>query len=422
MKSQRATSGAQVHTAGADQNDRVPAVYWIWLGGLGWTSTGLNLLHFGLVWQAAAHSPALAGVVLLAAVLPRALISLLGGSAADRVGPLKVMMVADAAMSVFLMGLVVVTAVHASSPALLLTAAAVLGLADAFYQPSSGGVPKFLVPNGALPRALAARQLITYGSGVAGPVFGGVAVSAAGLPLAFGLGTVGFLGMLVILLILRTRVSFAPTPQTDHAQRPHTLAQAKEGIILVWTSPLLRGIALLTVAFAAFVLPVTSLLIPLLAADHGWSAAVAGTASGAFGAGMALTASVVMVGRGAGRPGAAAIVGMLTAGVGVTGLAAASTEGTAVCAAFVAGVGTGVFATHLGPVFMAAVPPRVVGRSQAVLIMAQTLPLLVVQPLIGFSAELVEPAAITAVWGVGAMAVAVIASTSRGLRTVSRPC
>lgn len=401
----------------------VPGTYWLWLAGLGWTSVGLNLLHFGMVWEAAAHSPALAGAVLLVVILPRATISLLGGSVADRLGPLRVMMIADAVMTVAMLGIVAALLTWGSSPGLLLTSAATLGVADAFYQPSSGAVPKFLVPTAGLPRAMAARQVVSYGAGIIGPVLGGVTVSAVGLPLAFGLGAVGFAGMLAVLIMLRTRVSFSPA--SDCAAQGHSgasmLSELRQGLHLVWSAPLLRGMAALTAGFAAFVLPVTSLLIPVLAVDRGWGPTTAGTASGAFGAGMAVVALLVMLRSGASGAGVTAILGMLLAGVGVAGLGLAPEEGAAVTAAAAAGVGSGLFATHLAPVFMAAVPRETVGRAQAVLLMAQTLPLLLVQPMLGVAAEQIPPAAITTVCGTGALLVALAAACSSSLRSARRP-
>lgn len=399
------------------QVERAPRVFWVWLIGLGWTMLGAQVLSFAMVWAATAHSAGLAGLVLAVVILPRVVFSLLGGSVADRMGPARVMIVSDGLMTGLMIILAIVLARHDPGPALLVIAAGAMGLADAFYLPSSAAIPKFLVPPGALPRAMAARQLTAHLTAFAGPVLGGLVVSLVGFSLSFAAGATGFLGMLVILLSIRRYLPTEPAPQGG----TNLLEQAREGIRVVATAPLLRTIVGLTGAFAAFIVPVAPLLIPLLVRSRGWDASVAGSASGSYAAGMAVVAAVVMWRHGFQRAGLAAATGITLAGAGVTVTALAMNPIALLICTFIAGLGTGLFATHVGPLFISAVQHEYMARAQSLLIVAQSLPLLVANPAIGFITETTDIAWVVTAWGTGAIIAGIAALLTTALRRAQRP-
>lgn len=398
---------------------QIPPLYWLWLVGLVWTSVGVNLLSFGMVWMATSHSASLAGLVLVATAGPRVTLTLVGGAVADRLGPIRVMVAADSMMTVLTAAAAATALFVGPHPALLLSAAFVLGVADAFYQPAAGSVPKMVVAQDGLPRAMAARQVVIYFASVLGPALGGVVVSAQGLPLSFGLGAAGFSGMLLILLLVRRRVWI----NTDDAAAggSHVLGQIGAGLALVWRSGLLRGVFMMTAAFAFFVLPVTVMLVPLTARSHGWSAQIAGTASGSFSAGMMALALFVMCRSGFHRAGLAAIAGMVVTGIGMMGLACAPIPWLAVGSALVAGLGAGLFSTHIGPLFVAAAPVDYIARVQSVMILAQAGPMMVAGPVIGGLADRIPVSVVILLWAAGTAVVALGALLSRPLRTARRP-
>lgn len=394
-----------------------PGAYWVWLGGLTWTMLGTQVLSFGMVWAATDFGAGLASLVLMAVIAPRVFFSLIGGALADQLGAGRVMVVSDGVMAVLMTTFAALLLWNEPSPVLLLVAAGSLGLADAFYQPSSAAIPKFLVPREALPRAMAARQLVQYATGFAGPVLGGVVVSVAGLGPSFAVGAVGYLGMLLVLALLRKRLPFQPLA----APGPTLVAQAREGVKLVLSSPMLRAIVGLTGSFAAFIVPVAPLLIPLLARARGLDASLAGVAAGAFAASMAAVALAVMWRHGFRRAGVAAAAGMIVAGAGVTVMAVAPDPATIVVCASVAGLGTGLFTTHAGPLFISTVDRAHVSRAQAVLLLAQSAPLLLANPAIGLLAESISITAVILVWGASAMGTGIVALGVGAIRQSLRP-
>ena len=78
--------------------ERLPASYSWWLFGTVWTLLGTQVLSFGLSWSASDLGGTAAGLVLTAITLPRVLLALHGGVAADRAGPWKLMVVTDGIM------------------------------------------------------------------------------------------------------------------------------------------------------------------------------------------------------------------------------------------------------------------------------------------------------------------------------------
>ena len=115
------------------------------------------MLLFALGWAANAHGGMWAGLVLTAIAAPRTVLLLAGGVVADRVAARLVMIVGDAVMLV-LAAVLAVAAPTMGSPIWLLIAFAVLaGTVDGFYLPATGTMPRRLVTDALVPRALALR-------------------------------------------------------------------------------------------------------------------------------------------------------------------------------------------------------------------------------------------------------------------------
>jgi hypothetical protein len=138
----------------------------------------------------------------------------------------------------------------------------------------------------------------------------------------------------------------------------------------------LRLVLLVVAAVAAFVLPVTSLCVPLPARTQGWAAGQTGfVVGGSVAGGLVVTLLVARLGT-FGRPGLAGGIGCLLAASGITGLALAPSVVTAVGATFVQGLGVGFFTSQLAPVFVRSTPRSHLTRLQSLLSLAQTIPLI----------------------------------------------
>lgn len=402
--------GDKGNDAGGTAPAGIPGRYWAWLGGLGVSMTGVQVLSFALAWVAAGTSGLLAGLVLTAGNVPQALLLLTGGAIADRAGLWRVALLGYATMVVLLCVLAVTVAALGSPVWLLLAAAALIGAVQALYRPASAAIPLQLVPRAALPRALSARQVVQQSSGFVGPALGGVVVALGGLVLAAVLNAVTYVLVLGLVLILkpsgRPTTAFAPASMWQ---------QSLDGLRVVARDPLLRAALLLLLVVAGILLPVVGLLIPVLARQQGWPAATTGWALGGFGLGygvIALTVSVRGLPR---RPGMVALLGIGVAGVAVAALSVAPV-GIAPVTTVAVGLGAGGFASSIGPLVLGSAPPQYAARVQAVAALAQVLPVLLTNGVLGYLADVVGARAVIASCGAGTIAVALVALTSTAIR------
>ncbi|MFC8943356.1 MFS transporter, partial [Streptomyces griseoincarnatus] len=141
-----------------DVGSPLPASYLAWLAAATVSQLGDVVLGFSVGWVAADHGGTAAGLVLAAGSLPSVLLLLLGGTIADRFGARRVMIAGDAVMLAASLGLALAV-LHPGTPLWLLLAAGVVrGVVFAFYSPSAGSMPRRLVADAQLTRALALRQ------------------------------------------------------------------------------------------------------------------------------------------------------------------------------------------------------------------------------------------------------------------------
>lgn len=389
--------------------------YWWWLGGITISLLGSQVQAFALGWTATATSGALAGIVLSAATIPRLLLLLIGGAVADQSGPWVVMVTSDAAMIAVTVALAVAVALVGTPAWLLIITAALVGTAGAFYTPASAVMPRLLVDGPAPGRAMAARQTSGQLANSLAPPLAGLTVALVGLGAAALVNSATFVLILVLLVALRARLR----PQTPTASEGRLLGRAVEGLVLCWRDSLLRPLLLLTLTAAAVLLPVTSILVPLLVRAHGWDALAAGQIVGAQALGAGLVVLAIVWRNTSRRPGMASSAGLCLAGVATARLAVSSTVLMASIAGMTVGVGNGLFGAHLGPLFLASTPQSHLARVQAVLALVQALPLIVTLNLAGVIAD--QTGAAFAIVGCGLLTlIAGLAGvTNRSVRTAS---
>jgi hypothetical protein len=108
-----------------------------------------------------------------------------------------------------------------------------------------------------------------------GAPLGGILVAVAGLTGAAVVDAVTFAIILVVLVWVRPAFDVERSSGDEGV-----LAGAVAGVRLVGTDRILRSALLLTAAAVGFILPVVSLLNPLLARGNGWGAGAAGLVAG----------------------------------------------------------------------------------------------------------------------------------------------
>ncbi|MEU8590216.1 MFS transporter [Streptomyces sp. NPDC048664] len=398
----------------------LPRPYLYWLAGTRASAAGDAALSFALGWAAGAHGGQAAALVLTAITLPRTVLLLLGGAVGDRVGAWRVMITGDLTMLVAVLALAVAARHWGTPPWLLLGCAAVVGTVDAFYLPAIGSMPRRLVPEDQLPRALALGQAGGQIAGLLGAPLGAVLVATAGLSGAALVDAGSFAVVLAVLLRVRPTTATARRPPAA-AHRESLFAGIAGGVRLAATDPVLRAALLLTAAAAAGLLPAASLLGPLLARAAGWGPGTAGLVAAGQGAGI-LLATLLAARRGPlRRIGVGASLGLALAAAGLAGLATSPTAMAAVAAAAVTGAGSGMFACHLGPLILAGAPDTHLARVQSLLTLVQSAALVVANNVLGRLTNTAGARTALALCAALGCAAALTALASPTLRRLSPP-
>lgn len=247
------------------------------------------------------------GTVAAAAGIPRAIFMLVGGAITDRFSPRSVMFVSNALRVVLSALITILVLTHTIQFWMLFTAALLFGLVDAFFFPASSAIVPMIVKQEQIESGNAIMQITAQLSSFVGPALGGLliatltgvsdlkalenapaAVDTTGIGIAIGFDCLTFIIAAVFLWMMqggRTAVAQTGEPQS-------VLASIGDGLRLVWRSPLLRMVILLTAAINFVFTGPMSVGIPVLANRLPEGAAALGAILSAFGGG-ALTGAIL---------------------------------------------------------------------------------------------------------------------------------
>jgi MFS family permease len=233
-------------------------------------------IAYPLLALAVTHSPARAGVVSFARLLPYALLQLPAGVAADRVDRRRIMIAADL-VRVAAIGVLAATVVAGDvSFALLAIVALVEGAATVAFTSSATGALRSVVPAPQLPDAVGAVTARVATVNLCGPPLGGFLFGIA-RSLPFVVDACSYAASLTSLALVRTPFQGARA-STDASLR----AQIAEGMRFLWGRPFLRTCAFLY-GLGNFSLPGILLVIVVAGRAQGLSGGEIGALLAAFG-------------------------------------------------------------------------------------------------------------------------------------------
>jgi MFS family permease len=256
------------HPGVAERPEGPPALprrFTAWVAAAGVSDAGVAAMYVALGWAATSYGGTAAGLVVATTTATRTLLLLVGGSVADRFGARVVMLAGDGLLLLTTAALAVAAVVLGTPLWLLFVAAAAEGVVSAFYLPASGSMTRRLVDADLVGRAAGLRGATSEAAEVVGSPVGGLLVTAGGFGLAAGVDAVSYVPIVVVMLVLR------PRRVTEEQQVRQSLWRAAaSGVALVARHPVLRVAIGLTALAAGAVVPVATLLIPLVVRAHGW--------------------------------------------------------------------------------------------------------------------------------------------------------
>ena len=391
--------------------DRVPRSFFAWLVASGVSNVGVSAMYFALGWAATAHGGETAGLVIGTVTLSRTVLLLFGGTIADRVGARRVMLAGDWALLVATSSFALIAWAIGTPTWLLLVAAFCEGVVSSFYLPAASSMPRRLVADPLVPRALAMRQSAGQLADLLGGPLGGLLVAAAGFAAAAGVDALTYVPILVVMILIR------PRPSAPASERRSMLREASSGLGVALSRPVLRIGLFLTAMTAGIVIPTGAMLLPLLVRSHHWSATTAGFVLGGQSVGGIVVALVVARRNTSSRPGLAGLAGLLVIVAGLLVLASAAVPVVATVAGLVIGAGLTLFTTHSGPLILLGTPETHISRVQSVHSLVQAATLVVASPLLGLAAQRFGPAHVLVAAGLVLGIGTVIGASSTPWRT-----
>lgn len=331
-----------------------------WLLVKGLSDAGDALWTIALAWTAVqVASPALAGVVVAAGTLPRAVVLLVGGVVADRHEARLVMLLMNVLRVAVLGATSLWVLVVGTSVPVLLAAAVAFGVCDALYEPSAGTISRQLVRPEDLPAYAGANQTITRLGSMGGAAAGGAVVTAWGLAGSALANAVTF-GVVVAYLALALRPRY-PLPR---ATAEPVLRGVARGFAHLREQPTTRTLVLTLSGLNLAVSPALGLGVALRVQEAGWGAQTLGMLQAVVGLG-AVAGSLALLRR---RPGREAVAGfwlLVLQGLAIAGLGLGSVIPTALACAVI-GVTAGAASALLGAVFVGTVDGAYLGRMVAI--------------------------------------------------------
>ncbi|GAB2732624.1 MFS transporter [Sinomonas soli] len=349
---------------------RVPNFALFWTGQLV-SGTGTWMQTVAMAWLVLqiSHSPGVLGTVTMLQFLPMMLFTLPAGVLADRVPKRRLLLATQglAALQAVVLGAVAL----AGTPRIWVLAvmAFVLGLSNAFNNPTQQAFLPELVGRALLPDAVTMNSIQFNGTRMVGSALGGLVLAQSSAAAVFLLNAASFLASLAALLLLRGAALHPPT-----GERPGRRA-LREGLVYTFRTPAVLFVlaSLAVVGTFGFNWPVAG---PLIAQDLlGVGADGFGALMGAFGAGSLLAgAGLIVLGVGGRRRmvAAAAVLAVVLVALGVS-----RSYPVSVALMVLAGVSGTVYTTTANSTLQRAVPDRLRGRvmSLFVLLMAGSTPI-----------------------------------------------
>lgn len=327
-----------------------------WIGIKALSDAGDAIWSIALAWTAVQiTSPAIAGLIVAAGTLPRAVILLFGGVLADRANARHVMMLFNSIRVAVLIAVALWVLASPPTVVVLLLAAIAFGACDAFYEPSAGTIARQLVRISDLPAYSAAMQTASRLGTMGGAAIGGFLVAASGLVGSASMNALTFTAVVAFIAIwLRPRFAL------PRAEKESALRGIRRGFAHLKTAPTTRTLVIALSGLNLAVGPAVGIGLALRAYEQGWGASAVGIFEGLLGLGAALGAITVAKWRPR-HEARAGFWALVMQGIAIIGMGFGPAWSVA-AASFAIGATAGYASVLLGSTFAATVDPSYLGR------------------------------------------------------------
>lgn len=344
---------------------RVPGLLRIAIAQL-FVYSGAQMWFVALTWVllALTDSGLAIGTVLMVGAIPRALLMLFGGAAADRFSARAIMRTSALVMAVIVAGTAALILLGVVALWHLYLAAALLGITDAFFVPAVGSLIPRMVSSDQLNAANAVVQLSDMITQVIGPAAAGLLIDQIGAGRTFGIN--GALFAVGALVLVGVRLRIAPRAEAAGSVG----AEIRAGFAHAWNSRVIRMTLLTVSALSLSAVGPLTVGGALLARDRLGGAGALGVFLAAFGGGSLIGVVLAVRAPVPRRPNGLLIAVSVALGAGVGVLGFVPNLNWAVGVAIVTGMVVGFGGVLLTTLLQRATPYDMQGRMASLLMFA----------------------------------------------------
>jgi predicted MFS family arabinose efflux permease len=247
--------------------------------------TQISQLAYPLLMLALTKSPAQAGFISSARILPYLLLGLPAGAFVDRWDRRRLMIVCDAGRALALGSIPIVLALGRLPLAQLYAVALVEGTLNVFFNLAETAALTRVVAREQIPSAITLNEVTLSTGTMLGPALGGL-VFAIGQGFAFLADAVSYAVSVVSIFFIRAELSAARM-----AEPKRLLDDIREGVVWLWRQSLMRFLALV-VGWTVMIESGYLLVVIILAQRMNASSAIIGLVLGAGGVGSIIGAAL----------------------------------------------------------------------------------------------------------------------------------
>src|SRR6266516_4349606 len=221
------------------------------------TGTWMQVMAQGYVMSTLTNKALLLGMANLAAGLPMLLLTMAGGSAADRFDKRKILLATQyvqIALAISIGFLIMSGKIQIWH---ILAFAVLLGISNSIEMPTLNALVPELVTRDEIQSAIAVDRAVFHGSRVVGPSLAGIFISVWGAASAFFINAISFVALIIALLMI------PPRPRGTVEEEEKRASGIKDGFRYVAKDkPSLAMIGLIA-ATTVFIFPIITVMMPL---------------------------------------------------------------------------------------------------------------------------------------------------------------
>ena len=221
------------------------------------TGTWMQVMAQGYVMSTLTSKALLLGMANLAAGLPMLLLTMVGGSAADRFDKRKILLATQYVQIALAISVGLLIMNGEIQIWHILAFAAVLGISNSFEMPTLNALVPELVTRDEIQNAIAIDRAVFHGSRVVGPSLAGIFISVWGAASAFFGNAVSFVALIIALFTI-------PQRRRGTAEEEHKRASGiKDGFRYVAMDKPSLAMTGLIAATTVFIFPIITVMMPL---------------------------------------------------------------------------------------------------------------------------------------------------------------